>query len=378
LPGRQSVHAIAANAQAIVQPLYDSAYDDWLDYDLLTTNIPPQQVTILGQQEAAYGSFVGVLTSLPDADFFDVTPKVPSVPYYITTPTDTKYLRIYFNGTDVTDTNTTVIVGQQITLTCTNAPGTPALSNFSWSVPGYAISNYDVVNGLLYTNFPLTNSTVTFYWVDGGSAHVTTTASVTCSPMCGGLPSASITTATTSVTVDTNLHRLRFAVGTNNGITFSNTISGVPTNFASSLVWAQVVTSSTRNVTESNGTVHVLMHTNSLGTNCPPPYLDALPYTAYVGNSPVDSPSMALLGPPYVGVAAYDQFEMWMMFQPSGGICVPLRAVNWFWSGSATNSGGGWTFQSSPTNSVNPTDYPTTVFPSWNCPFKNYLYVPHL
>ena len=70
----------------------------------------------------------------------------------------------------------TVIVGQQINLTCAlkDANGndlTSSLSNFQWTVPGYAISNYvpTVSSGIVYTNFPTNNTTVAFYWADGAT-----------------------------------------------------------------------------------------------------------------------------------------------------------------------------------------------------------------
>ena len=80
-----------------------------------------------------------------------------------------------------------------------------AFSNFQWSVPGYAISNYtDGIGGSydpnnpttnittpesLATYFPTTNSSVSFYWVDGGAK------SVSCSAVCSGI------TCSTNVTI---------------------------------------------------------------------------------------------------------------------------------------------------------------------------------
>jgi hypothetical protein len=65
---------------------------------------------------------------------------------------------------------------------------------------------------------------------------------------------------------------------------------------------------------------------------------------------------------------------MWMMFKPDGGQWVPLRAVNWSWSGSATNNAGTWTLESGSTHSVNPSSFDTTTYPQWNSNVTNFLY----
>lgn len=86
--------------------------------------------------------------------------------------------------------NDAAIVGQHIGLTAQTCGGT--FSNFQWSVSGYAISSYDVSSATLVENFSLTNSSVSFYWVSGGSK------TITCSAMCGGVTCS--TNATISVT----------------------------------------------------------------------------------------------------------------------------------------------------------------------------------
>ncbi|HEY3762226.1 MAG TPA: hypothetical protein VGN23_10820, partial [Verrucomicrobiae bacterium] len=81
-------------------------------------------------------------------------------------------------GNNLTGQTNTVIVGQQMNLLCqlsiTNLPFTNlVLTNFSWTVPGEAISNYvvaaDASSAYVATNFPMTNYNVEFYWVDGTS-----------------------------------------------------------------------------------------------------------------------------------------------------------------------------------------------------------------
>lgn len=85
------------------------------------------------------------------------------------------------SGNDLTLQTNTVIVGQQMNLTCQLSIADAfmtnfVLTNFSWSVPGFAISNYvvaaDASSAFVVTNFPLNNSNAVFYWVDGASNRV--------------------------------------------------------------------------------------------------------------------------------------------------------------------------------------------------------------
>jgi len=78
----------------------------------------------------------------------------------------------------------------------------------------------------------------------------------------------------------------------------------------------------------------------------------------------------------YLQVTASDNMKMWLLFKPDGSnsIFVPLRAVNWSWSGAATNNAGIWTLESGATNSVNPPDFDTTTFPQWNGNVTNFVY----
>jgi hypothetical protein len=74
-----------------------------------------------------------------------------------------------------------------------------------------------------------------------------------------------------------------------------------------------------------------------------------------------------------------ENFETWLMFTPDGGHPVPLRAVNWFWSGSATNGPDGWGLSSSSDNhSHNPTDFETETYPFWKDNVTHFYWQPPL
>jgi hypothetical protein len=62
---------------------------------------------------------------------------------------------------------------------------------------------------------------------------------------------------------------------------------------------------------------------------------------------------------------------MWMMFRPTNGMRVPIRAVDWMWSGSATNFLLINWQKLSGTNSVNPADYETEIYPVWKSNVTN-------
>ena len=272
------------------------------------------------------------------------------------------------------NSNNVVIVGQYIGLTMQTCGST--FSNFQWKVDGYAISNYDIVNGILYADFPLTNSWVGFHWVDGGSKQVS------CSADSGGFqcstnvnftvvkPTAKINAKTSSVifTPVGSGGMLKFGGFLGQGITFSNTIT-VPSNFSGTSVWSQVCASApVFTITDTSGVTHTTVQNGSS------PFGDLpSPYGEFNGVNPYDSPSLEILSP-NVGGSAAGSYEMFMMFQPPGGCPVPLRAVTWSWSAIVTKNSGQWSGAS--TNSIDPPDYSTTSFPTWNSSLKAFHWDP--
>ena len=301
------------------------------------------------------------------------------------------WVNIVVSGTTNTicaaNSNNVVIVGQQINLSAQTFGGT--FSNYQWTVSGYAISNYDVGNGILYPSFPTTNSSVSFYWANAGTNSGTNL--VSCSAACAGItcstnaiitvvtPAATINPVTTSVVIAGNFLEFGTSADTTSaGIIHYNTLS-IPSGFTGSAVWSQIITSDAWNFTDTNGVVH-----NQVQAAAPPwgdiptPYQENLSGTPNF--TPCDNPGVGLFNNnTYTTVSVDDHFTMTMLFQPSGGIAVPLQAVDWYWKASATNNAGVWTIVSgTATNSVNPTPYPTTTFPRWNCPWGNPTWNPPL
>jgi hypothetical protein len=157
------------------------------------------------------------------------------------------------------------------------------------------------------------------------------------------------------------------------GIIFSNTFSFANSFSCSGTVeWTQVDNNPVEKFCDTNSVWHLSIENGS------GPYLDTTnPYAQFFQGNPVDTPGTQLPnGNEYKQGICSDIFEMWMMFHPSGGIAVPLRAVNWSWGGTATNFMGiYWNLQTG-TNSINPTDFPTESFPSWNSNVTNKTLVP--
>jgi hypothetical protein len=78
------------------------------------------------------------------------------------------------NTTDIAGKTNEVVVGQKISLRCELSYTNAVLTNFQWTIPGFAISNYvaDANSSIVYSNFPTVNSNIAFFWVDGGNRQV--------------------------------------------------------------------------------------------------------------------------------------------------------------------------------------------------------------
>ena len=310
------------------------------------------------------------------------------------------------------DQTTNVIVGQQINLTCqlgvTNALfSNSMLSNFQWTIPGYAISNYivasDTSTATLETNFPTTNSTAVFYWVDGANNRT-----VQCSATIGGV--TKIVQAVFNVirplpqfyapvigaiAVDTNFNG--FFLGNDGDIIDNGVMGGTWLHFGNPNSWTNVgIAFSFSNapsfvgryflvqiVNESDVKMNLLEGTNLIGQEDQSFGLDTeYPYQAtndfwhlggysYLQNDRwLDCPASFLESNSVTWLSRTDSFTMYLMFQAStpdysNNIPVPMYSATWSWSGTAkTNNSpaGFYLYSSSPPS---PNVAPTLNFPLW-------------
>jgi hypothetical protein len=296
------------------------------------------------------------------------------------------------------NTNNVAMVGQHIGLTATTGCGTA--SNFQWSVPGYAISNYTVGWGgsadankpstnittpeSLTTYFPTTNSGVSFYWVDGGAKNVS------CSAVCGGI------TCSTNVTITVTRPTLSLLSQSSPvwydytysfyfiGISFGNKANNVNDMeykvLINSPTYGYAATVQIANSYAINGTEQV---TGLQADGCVP-YQGTWPGILRGGGS---SSFLDLLDTPQAGsyfesVSLAANFNDYVMYQasivntiyaPLGGDTIPVPLGRVFWSIN------GEAYYSSPVSTtINPAEYQlegpdnSTDFPIWTS-----IFVPH-
>jgi hypothetical protein len=352
-----------------------------------TWPMPPQWLQINGQtlvdsgQVNCGGADWGeTLISAPAGVNVDVTPVATQVSnfwdYSFVVQAANETLQIVDNNTGnvLSGQTNTVIVGQQMNLSCqlsvTNAGlMNSTLSNFQWTVPGYAISNYvaNSESGTVYTNFPTTNSSAVFYWVDGA-----TNRSVWCSATIDGVtisnqavfnvlrPTANLNVFTNGpVVIDNNGSEIEgtslhwgvapmLAPATNYGIAFwatNFTLNGCPSN--SEFLFVQIGTNQAEhNLT--NGTSYRLI---SVGLDSEYPcgsfLADFAGYSPpYYSDQPEEPANVS------VDVWRSDHYSSYLLFEPpySNSIAVPLKLAQWSWSGIAqTNGAGGWNLISNAT-----------------------------
>ena len=332
------------------------------------------------------GSVWGItVVSAPAGATVDVTPTlVPGV-----TLTNNDYtFNVQAGGMQIVDVNTgtiltgqtnTVIVGQQVNLKCQLMVSNEVitvfpLANFQWTVPGYAILNYvvaaDSSSAMVVTNFPLNNSNVVFYWVDGANNRI-----IQCSAMAQG--------KTFTAQAMFNVYRPQliqfnpmppYTPVINNGwlelgndqtyvgtMNF-NAIVQSKTDYPQGVVnWTQLVN---RNVTG------ISLATSTSGQY----WLDTSRlYNTDTNNNPVntsidprngiifyDNPGVGSIGG-YLSIT--DSFQTYLVFNPdpnnASSIWVTLGVVNWGWS--ATESS--WSLTSS--NVVAPTYTNSVSLPTW-------------
>lgn len=279
------------------------------------------------------------------------------------------------DGQVVTNTTRNAIVGQQLNLTGEVRSGSGAITNQQWSIPGNRIANYiaNEVNGAVTPLTNLNTASISYYWVDGGDGRqVTYTATVRGKPYTGRAtfnvkrPTVNVTTSTGTVRVRTvsfseRIYELVYASTTAPGIRFTRTNLTIPSGFMGDTYWVQLVNAS-RTRRRNDGTNEVFQET---GLDNRFPYASGDPNATETTDSPGLPLTLA-----YNYATANDSFQMWLMFKPSGtnSIYVPLRKVNWSWSGSAERPGTlNWTLvPGSAGNTPNPPSVDSTEHPQWS------------
>jgi hypothetical protein len=297
-------------------------------------------------------------------------------------------------GTNLTAQTNTVIVGQQMNLLCQLNVGVPTnwvFTNFSWTVPGYAISNYVVAgdgsSAMVVTNFPLNNSNVVFYWVDGASNRtVQVSATIDGKTVTGQAmfniyrPSVTFTDEppswATNVTVEGTFS---LSLGDGNGHGSMKYEPDISSQFSGKADITQLINRSANNGNTSDSTSGQY-------------WLDNYVFNIVASNDPniphnvranVVDPILKFDDGPCFALAHFygnttsivDYFKDYVMFRPDNGnaannIYVPLGKLTWSWSASTTYSDGTW---SMPTFSITRPITPDVgcEFPQWLHPYTN-------
>jgi hypothetical protein len=311
------------------------------------------------------------------------------------------------NDANLSTQTNTVIVGQQMNLVCqlsvtnsfmTNWP----MSQFQWTVPGFAISNYVVAadnsSAMVITNFPLNNTNVVFYWIDGA-----TNRTLQCSVTVNGQTVSGQATfdiirptvdwigqMTGATAVDTNYVRFRAdlppnltwlhlgnSLDTNDnvtqGIVFTATnlnLNGYSGEY-NSLFCVQLITSNL--VTEHCYTNGNSVHRMGFGLDGHCPYASLNGALMDTSDSTHDAPTTTC--PSTCFQAAYNgNFQMYAMFQAQSvpSIPVPLKVITWSWDASAaTSTNSQWSVISS-NAIITLNNQETLIYPQWSGNVTNY------
>ena len=416
--GQTNVYLVEACASEVSDPSRDGSVETfdnliggapwWYGNEPLSpTSLQIQGQTLINTEKTnTDGSFWGeTVISAPSGMNTDITPMsldgVKDYTFYEQATNVTLQILDANNGNaNLSSQTNTVIVGQQMNLTCqlsiTNSFMTNfTLTNFQWTVPEDALTNYYMDPQYYSTNaytIPLTatnSQSISYFWVTGvTNQSEATNRIVQCSATINGKviigqavfqvlkPFAHIIATTSSLQIGNDqAGDPGLCFGTNGGppgILFSNFLimpAGTNYNYGNtqpSIDWWQTISPPYEAgvyVQDGADTVPIIKEdTNTvvLDTTSPYGFNHTLPWP-----DTDDSPSATTSFTNQTGVIINQHSTMWLMFQPAGGQWVPLRSVSWYCSGSATNFGGGWIITSS-SWSTNPPDVDAgTNYPAW-------------
>lgn len=317
---------------------------------------------------------------------------------YLFTPgtcADSPQLRIELDdGTDITGTTQSVVVGQKISLhACYTPPTGLTIARQSWTVPGPTVGGYTAstqqgrVISALFTNV----STV-FYWVRPGVTPITYTYmlsngqsfSATATYNVAGPSAGSVTTATGIVGIvpcDQTIRRgIRFisrfatclSLGDDSiapGITFTRSITQSLGAYTGNLFFVQLVTGnavaaqSIKTSTTCTGT----------GLDAPYPFPDTADPIDFIFYQAFDSPHL-VLNRVFTEMSEVMSARMFLMWQASGladAIPVPLGFVDWNWAGYATYNGGEKAWEITDSAAGAQLYQSSTDYPIWQNPISS-------
>jgi hypothetical protein len=282
-----------------------------------------------------------------------------------------------------------VIVGQNNNLTCGwDRNDGPPITNFLWTIQGYAVSNFyvapDLSTGMVVEPFPKTNNPVQFHWVDKGDKKVSCdiismgqklTADAKLNVIAPTIDY--IGTITGNVAYDANyagshdgIKCLHFGGSYSNGVLIHGIVflatnvnlNGIDQITSGGFTAVQTIGNTTRTLTKSDGST---VTKSESGLDNTYPYQDMGDGD---GTTTHDAPGVGYTSSyltNFVQLSVSGNFRQVLMFQCFGGMPVPMKEISWNWSGTvALTNGDGVLTSSSATITEN--NHPTTAFPNWS------------
>lgn len=155
--------------------------------------------------------------------------------------------------------------------------------------------------------------------------------------------------------------------GNLDGVTWSNVTVNVPAPFSGGQsTFTQIVTPNVFTYNASGTATPYITNNGVAGLDGG--FIYGSTWTPPSVGSDRDSPAVGITGLPSgtTKVTASEAFTTWVMYQPSGGVWVPLSSYNWNWSETFQYANASWSLtQASPTTPPSYTGSPTDTPPIW-------------
>lgn len=322
-------------------------------------------------------------------------------------------VRIYRNDADVTDTTSTIMVGEKVLLEGRVEPGAAAaaaaLSPMNWTVPGasegIAIANYtqDLDKGEVTPLTDLHGFEVKFYWITGGTNliakyNVTLGADPTEAVAKFNVLRPSPVTLTSTTTADDppvdvgdpgfgNGIELVFGSILSPGITWDAEVETPDGYGAGDIGFVQLALRNDERTKDDAASTVQTINTNGVFV------LDDLNANVFYTSTGIadgatstltedDTPGMPLRADDKKMVR-FNSFQLYVMYKPDGAdnIWVTLRILEWHWEGSATKDllNGDpaldfWSLDPGSSSSTNPSSFESTDLPQWTDYWTNLVW----
>jgi len=327
----------------------------------------------------------------PDDVFAEPSPSPPPIE-----------VRIFRDGVDITNTTSTVIVGQRISLEGKVTPSDLQQTQF-WEIPhpSTRIKGYTQAQSKAHVaKFQTTDfqhTTITFYWIAGGSgiqvnydAKIDDVIHRATARFNVLRPTATFTSVSTTAippvvvrTTATGTILLYCGTFASPSLKWTGTVTA-PEGGGGSIATTQLV-DTIRTVTDGGGTVTTV---TSNGTDVSDDHPNEEINGGYVNDDSFqniaasatqicaaeDHPSQEAAAD-CIGISAKDGFKNYRMYRPTGdgNIWVTLSRMEWEWAGSASLNATTkkWQMDSSTPPPHNPSGVDTTELPEWTNYFTN-------